>query len=143
MAGQFVIPSSFSEEARLVISRIMWIEPRKRLDLGRVFKTFLAFFQAKKFSNFTGRLGEKTFSNSVSAQILDQPFFRQYLLSRKRQSESEEVTREADSSEVEIETPKKRVKVRQPLEPVNVNHQGVMAKRFNSVWKGKERVRTP
>ena len=38
MAGQFVIPSSFSNEARLVISRIMWIEPSKRLDLGRVFK---------------------------------------------------------------------------------------------------------
>ena len=48
MAGQFVIPSSFSEEARLVISRIMWIEPRKRLDLGRVFKTFLAFFSSQK-----------------------------------------------------------------------------------------------
>ena len=99
----------------MVITRIMWIEPRKRLDLGRVFKKFLAFFQAKKFRNSTARLGEKTFSNS----------------------------READSSEVEVETPKKRVKVRQPLEPVNVNHQGVMAKRFNSVWKGKERVRTP
>ena len=83
MAGQFVIPSSFSEEARLVISRIMWIEPRKRLDLGRVFKKFLAFFQAKKFRNSTARLGEKTFSNS----------------------------READSSEVEVETPKKQVKV--------------------------------
>ena len=38
MAGQFVIPPTFSEEARLVISRIMWIEPSRRLDLGGVLK---------------------------------------------------------------------------------------------------------
>lgn len=43
MNGAFVVPSSFSDEARMAITRIMWLQPQERLDLGSVHNKYLIY----------------------------------------------------------------------------------------------------